>query len=116
RRWPTWSRTSPRPISNCGSGRTNCSWTRSSAPAWRRSGRASVPLVENGEIIEDRYVRVDDDALIPERVPVIVSAKRFMAEADALIRRDGSLGVLWPNNRPLGALEPWLRHPPLRPP
>ncbi len=31
-----------------------------------------MPLVENGKIVEDRYVRVDDDAPIPERVPVIV--------------------------------------------
>ena len=45
-----------------------------------------MPLVENGQIVEDRYVRVADDAPIPDRVPVIVSAKRFLAEADALIR------------------------------
>jgi len=69
-----------------------------------------MPLVENGHIVEDRYVRVPDDAPIPDRAPVIVSAKRFLAEADALIRRDGSLGVLWPNNRRVAELEPWLGH------
>ena len=69
-----------------------------------------MPLVENGQIVEDRYVRVADDAPIPDRVPVIVSAKRFLAEADALIRRDGSLGVLWPNDRRVAELEPWLGH------
>ena len=69
-----------------------------------------MPLVENGQIVEDRYVRVDDDAPIPERVPVIVSAKRFLAEADALIRRDGSLGVSWPNSRRVAELQPWLGH------
>src|SRR5579862_4848463 len=110
RRWPTWSRTSPRPISNCGSGRMSCSSTRSSAPASSRSGSASMPLVENGQIVEDRYVRVADDAPIPDRVPVIVSAKRFLAEADALVRRDGSLGVAWPNDRRVAELEPWLGH------
>src|SRR5580692_10135759 len=110
RKWPTWSRTSPRPISNCGSGRTSCSSTRSSAPASSRSGSASMPLVENGQIVEDRYVRVADDAPIPDRVPVIVSAKRFLAEADALIRRDGSLGVSWPNDRRIAELKPWLGH------
>src|ERR1700685_3562842 len=99
RKWQTWSRTSPRPISNCGSGRTNCSSTRSSAPASSRSGSASMPLVENGQIVEDRYVRVADDAPVPDRVPVIVSAKRFLAEADALIRRDGSLGGGGPDGR-----------------
>ena len=47
---------------------------------------------------------------MPDRVPVIVSAKRFLAEADALIRRDGSLGVSWPNDRRVAELEPWLGH------
>jgi uncharacterized protein (DUF934 family) len=69
-----------------------------------------MPLVESGQIVEDRYVRVADDAPVPDRVPVIVSAKRFLAEADALIRRDGSLGVSWPNDRRVAELEPWLGH------
>jgi uncharacterized protein (DUF934 family) len=69
-----------------------------------------MPLVEAGRIVEDRYVRVDDEAPIPDRVPVIVPAKRFLAEADELIRRDGSLGVLWPNDRRVAELEPWLGH------
>jgi uncharacterized protein (DUF934 family) len=67
-------------------------------------------LVENGRIVEDRYVRVEDDAPIPDRVPVIVSAKRFLAEAAVLVRRDGSVGVLWPNDRRVAELEPWLGH------
>ena len=69
-----------------------------------------MPLVENGKIVDDRYVRVDDDGPIPERVPVLVSAKRFLAEADALIRRDGSLGVSWPNDRRVAELKPWFGH------
>jgi uncharacterized protein (DUF934 family) len=69
-----------------------------------------MPLVEAGRIVEDRYVRVDDEAPIPDRVPVIVPAKRFLADADELIRRDGSLGVLWPNDRRVAELEPWLGH------
>jgi uncharacterized protein (DUF934 family) len=69
-----------------------------------------MPLVENGQIVEDRYVRVADDEAVPERVPVIVSAKRFLAEADTLIRRDGSLGVAWPNDRRVAELKPWVGH------
>jgi uncharacterized protein (DUF934 family) len=69
-----------------------------------------MPLVENGQIVEDRYVRVADDVPVPDRVPVIVSAKRFLAEADTLIRRDGSLGVAWPNDRRVAELKPWLGH------
>ncbi len=69
-----------------------------------------MPLVENGKIVEDRYVSVDDDAPVPDRVPVIVTAKRFLAEADALTRRDGSLGVAWPNDQRVAHLQPWLGH------
>ena len=69
-----------------------------------------MPLVEHGRIVEDRYVRVDADAPLPERVPVIVPAQRFLAQADELIRRDGSLGVAWPNSRRVAELAPWLGH------
>ena len=69
-----------------------------------------MPLVENGKVTDDRYIRVDDDAPLPDRVPVIVSAKRFLADADALSRRDGSLGVLWPNDKRVAELKPWLGH------
>jgi uncharacterized protein (DUF934 family) len=69
-----------------------------------------MPLVEGGRIIEDRYVRVSDDMPIPDRVPVIVSAKRFLAGAAELVRRDGSLGIAWPNDLRVPELEPWLGH------
>jgi uncharacterized protein (DUF934 family) len=69
-----------------------------------------MPLVESGKVVEDRYVRVADDAPLPDRVPVMVSAKRFLAEADTLVRRDGSLGVIWPNGRRVAELKPWLGH------
>src|SRR5579871_1848108 len=110
RRSPTWSRISHKPISNCASGRRSFSSTRSSGPASNHSGTVSMPLVENGRIAEDRFVRVADDAPIPDRVPILVSAKRFLAEANELVRRDGSLGVLWPNDRRVAELEPWLGH------
>jgi uncharacterized protein (DUF934 family) len=69
-----------------------------------------MPLVENGQIVQDRYLHIDDEGPIPDRVPVIMSAQRFLASADALVRRDGSLGVLWPNNRRIAELAPWLGH------
>jgi uncharacterized protein (DUF934 family) len=69
-----------------------------------------MPLVENGQIVKDRYLSVGGDESVPDRVPVIVPAQRFLAEADTLIRRDGSLGVLWPNNRRIAELAPWLGH------
>src|ERR1700730_11632078 len=69
-----------------------------------------MPLVENGQIVQDRYLQVEDDGSIPDRVAAIVSAQRFLANADALVRRDGSLGVLWPNDRRIAELAPWLGH------
>jgi uncharacterized protein (DUF934 family) len=67
-----------------------------------------MPLVKAGQIAEDRYVRVLDDAPIPDGVPVMVAAERFLADAAELTRRDAALGVLWPNNRKVAELEPWL--------
>ena len=67
-----------------------------------------MPLVKDGHIVEDRYVRVLDDAPIPDGVPVIVAADRFMADAAELTRRDAPVGVLWPNSRKVAELEPWL--------
>jgi len=69
-----------------------------------------MQLVEGGRLVRDRYLRVGDDAAIPDRVPVIVSAERFLREADSLTRRDGSLGVAWPNDRRVSELAPWLGH------
>jgi len=65
-------------------------------------------LVENGRIVEDRYRRVLDEAPLPDGVPVIVPAQRFLADATELVQRDGALGVLWPNDRRIAELAPWL--------
>jgi uncharacterized protein (DUF934 family) len=69
-----------------------------------------MPLIKSGRIVEDRYVHVDDEAPLPDRMPVIVTAKRFLSDPNGLIKRDGSLGVLWPNDRRIAELEPWLGH------
>jgi uncharacterized protein (DUF934 family) len=69
-----------------------------------------MPLVEGGRIVEDRYIHVPDGTPIPDRVPVIVSARRFLADAAELVRRDGSLGIAWPNDLRVAELEPWLGH------
>jgi uncharacterized protein (DUF934 family) len=65
-------------------------------------------LVKSGHVIEDRYVRVPDDALIPDDLPVIVPAARFLAEAADSARRAAPTGVLWPNNRKVAELAPHL--------
>ena len=67
-----------------------------------------MPLVKGGRIIADRYLRVLDDAPIPDGVPVIIPAARFLADADELTRREAPIGVLWPNNRRVSELAPYL--------
>jgi uncharacterized protein (DUF934 family) len=65
-------------------------------------------LVKAGRIVEDRFVRVEDGAAVPDGVPVIVPAARFIADADAFARRDAPTGILWPNNRKVAELAPHL--------
>jgi uncharacterized protein (DUF934 family) len=67
-----------------------------------------MPLVRAGHIVEDRYVRALDDAPISEGAAVIVPAQRFLADAGELIVRDAPIGVLWPNDRKVTELAPWL--------
>ena len=65
-------------------------------------------LVRGGRVVADEYVRVLDDAPIPDGVPVIVPAARFLADAEEIARRDAPTGVLWPNNRRVSELAPYL--------
>ena len=67
-----------------------------------------MPLIKNGQVVEDRFVRILDDAPIPEGVAVIVPAARFLADAADILRRDAPTGVEWPNNRAVAELEPYL--------
>jgi uncharacterized protein (DUF934 family) len=67
-----------------------------------------MQLIKAGRIVEDSFARVADDAPVPERVPVIVSAARFLAEVDTLLKRDAPTGVVWPNDRRVAELDPYL--------
>jgi len=67
-----------------------------------------MPLVKAGHIVADCYVRIADGAPVPDGVPVIVAANRFLADAPELAHRDGPIGVSWPNDRKVAELAPWL--------
>jgi len=67
-----------------------------------------MPLIKNGRVTQDRYIKVLDDAPLPEGVPVIVPAARFLADAEEILRRDEPVGVVWPNNRKVAELAPYL--------
>ncbi len=67
-----------------------------------------MPLVKSGQIVEDRFVRVADGASAPDGIAVIVGGARFLAEAEVLLQRSAPIGVVWPNDRSVGALAPYL--------
>ena len=53
-------------------------------------------------------MRIADDAPVPDGVAVIVTGARFLADAEALAQRTAAVGVVWPNNRPIAELAPYL--------
>ena len=67
-----------------------------------------MPLVKNGKIVGDAFVHIADDADITADSGVLISAARFLADAETLSRRAGKIGVVWPNNRDIDELLPYL--------
>jgi uncharacterized protein (DUF934 family) len=67
-----------------------------------------MPLVKGGKIAEDLFVHVADGTDLPGEGAVLVSAARFLANPDALLARGGKVGVIWPNNRDIDDLVPYL--------
>ncbi|MDE2379907.1 DUF934 domain-containing protein [Bradyrhizobium sp.] len=67
-----------------------------------------MPLVKGGKIVEDPFVRLADDAQTPAVGDILVSADRFLGDPEGLLARAGRLGMIWPNNRDIDALVPYL--------
>jgi uncharacterized protein (DUF934 family) len=67
-----------------------------------------MPLVKNGKITADSFVRVADDTELPGDGAVLISATRFLDDPEALSRRPAPTGVIWPNNRDVDDLVPYL--------
>jgi uncharacterized protein (DUF934 family) len=67
-----------------------------------------MPLVKNGQIESDAFAQLSDDAPLPDDGAVLVSAARFLADPEALLRRAAKTGVIWPNNRDVDDLVPFL--------
>jgi uncharacterized protein (DUF934 family) len=67
-----------------------------------------MPLVKAGHIVEDRFVRVLDDAPVPDGAAAILPAARFLADAHDLVLRQAPTGVVWPNDRKVAELAPYL--------
>jgi uncharacterized protein (DUF934 family) len=67
-----------------------------------------MPLVKNGKITTDDFVHVADGAELPVDGKVLISAARFLEDPEALSGRAAKTGVIWPNNRDVDDLVPWL--------
>jgi uncharacterized protein (DUF934 family) len=67
-----------------------------------------MPLVKNGKVANDIFVHLADDAELPEAAAVLVSAARFLENPEDLLAKTAKLGVIWPNNRDLDDLLPFL--------
>lgn len=67
-----------------------------------------MPLLKNGQIVEDSWRPLADDEPVPAEQPVVVTLKRWQAERGTLLGRNAPLGVRLPNNQPVAALAPDL--------
>jgi len=66
-----------------------------------------MPLVKDNSIVADDFAQVADDAPLPDGA-ILISATRFLADAEAILRRNGRTGVVWPNSRSVAELVPYL--------
>ena len=64
-------------------------------------------LVKRGQVVEDRFVRILDDAPIPDDAAVLVPAARLLADTADFTGREAPTGVIWPNNRKVSELVPY---------
>src|SRR5690349_11120269 len=64
-------------------------------------------LVKNGRITTDLFVHVAEGAELPGDGAILVPAAQFLADPEAVLKH-GKVGVIWPNNRDLDDLVPYL--------
>lgn len=67
-----------------------------------------MPLVKDGKIVSDSFIPIADDVDIPPEGAVLISAARFLADPETLLGRHSPTAVIWPNNRDVDDLVPYL--------
>jgi uncharacterized protein (DUF934 family) len=67
-----------------------------------------MPLVQDGKITGDLFAHVPDGAELPGDGAILIPAARFLEDTEAILRRAGKVGVIWPNNRDLDDLVPYF--------
>lgn len=67
-----------------------------------------MPLVKGNAVVADDFTHLADDAEIPADGSVLIPAARFLADSEAILKRNAKTGVIWPNNRDIDELVPHL--------
>lgn len=67
-----------------------------------------MPLVKGNAVVADDFTHLADDAPIPADGAILIPAERFLADIDGVLSRKGKTGVIWPNNRDIDDLVPYL--------
>jgi uncharacterized protein (DUF934 family) len=67
-----------------------------------------MPLIKDGKVVEDRFVRVDEDGPVSDVAPVLVPAERFLSSISEYRNAKVPVGVIWPNDKRIEDLEPYL--------
>ena len=67
-----------------------------------------MPLVKNARTTTDLFVQIADGAELPSDGAILVPAARFLEDPEAVLKHAGKVGVVWPNNRDLDDLVPYL--------
>lgn len=66
-----------------------------------------MPLVKSGAVTADPFVFVADGEALPDGA-AIVSAARLLSGDPALAAHRGPLGVVWPNDKDVSLIAPYL--------
>jgi uncharacterized protein (DUF934 family) len=69
-----------------------------------------VPLLKNGNIIEDPYTRVTEGEELPGEGPILVDLALWQAQRDALVARSSEVGVQLAAGESPAAIAPDLEH------
>jgi len=69
-----------------------------------------MPLIKDGSLVEDSWVTLDDEAVIPEQGDVIISLARLRQEGASIKARNGRLGVALENSIDESDVEHYLPH------
>lgn len=63
-----------------------------------------MPLIKNGAFLDDPYVRIADDAPLPESGAFLISLARFRRDREVVLARNAPIGIALRSDESPGAL------------